>query len=31
VRHRDTFSLLEINLELPAIVHASALKPQQAA
>ena len=31
IRHRDTFSLLEINLELPTIVHGSALKPQQAA
>lgn len=30
MRHRETFSRLEINLEIPAI-QAAALKPQQAA
>lgn len=31
MRHRETFSLLEINLEIPAIVQAAPIKPQQAA
>ena len=31
MRHRETFSLLEINLEIPAIVQAAVIKPKQAA